>query len=156
MRMRLRMLKHCVGKGRHIMKQLHVCLIVSVAIRRYSGYRACGVCALQSSSYSYNATLDLDPQVTLVGRLTRVREWSQDPRRAPPVPIVPCLRSLTVVVGIKQGEILGRTEQHKHAHTVYTVYDIMQEVLICTMFPVRYIHVNFDHVWVEHYPVTLR
>ena len=26
--MRLRMLKHCVGKGRHVMKQLHVCLIV--------------------------------------------------------------------------------------------------------------------------------
>ena len=26
--MRLRMLKHCVGKGRHIMKQLHVCLRV--------------------------------------------------------------------------------------------------------------------------------
>ena len=23
MRMRLRMLKHCVGKGRHVMKQLH-------------------------------------------------------------------------------------------------------------------------------------
>ena len=28
MRMRLRMLKHCAGKGRHVMKQLHVCLIV--------------------------------------------------------------------------------------------------------------------------------
>ena len=28
MRMRLRMLKHCVGKGRHVMKPLHVCLIV--------------------------------------------------------------------------------------------------------------------------------
>ena len=28
MRMRLRMLKHFVGKGRHVMKQLHVCLIV--------------------------------------------------------------------------------------------------------------------------------
>ena len=26
--MRLHMLKHCVGKGRHIMKPLHVCLIV--------------------------------------------------------------------------------------------------------------------------------
>ena len=26
--MRLRMLKHFVGKGRHVMKQLHVCLIV--------------------------------------------------------------------------------------------------------------------------------
>ena len=28
MRMRLRMLKHCVGNGHHVMKQLHVCLIV--------------------------------------------------------------------------------------------------------------------------------
>ena len=28
MRIRLRMLKHYVGKGRHIMKQLHVCLRV--------------------------------------------------------------------------------------------------------------------------------
>ena len=28
MQMRLRMLKHCVGKGRQVMKQLHVCLIV--------------------------------------------------------------------------------------------------------------------------------
>ena len=26
--MRLRMLKYCVGKGRHVMKPLHVCLIV--------------------------------------------------------------------------------------------------------------------------------
>ena len=26
--MRLHMLKHCVGKGRHVMKPLHVCLIV--------------------------------------------------------------------------------------------------------------------------------
>ena len=50
--MRLRMLKHCVGKGRHVMKPLHVCLAPhSVAILRYSGYRARGVCALQSSSY---------------------------------------------------------------------------------------------------------
>ena len=45
--MRLRMLKHCVGKGRHIMKQLHVCLRVLqyyaiVAIERagYVLYRA--------------------------------------------------------------------------------------------------------------------
>ena len=51
MRMRLRMLKHGVGKGRHVMKQLHVCL--SAAILRYSGYRARGVCALQSSSFDY-------------------------------------------------------------------------------------------------------
>ena len=28
MQMRLRMLKHCVGKGGHVMKQLHVSLIV--------------------------------------------------------------------------------------------------------------------------------
>ena len=51
MRMRLRMLKHCVGKGRHVMKQLHVCL--SVAILRYSGYRARGICALQSCYDNY-------------------------------------------------------------------------------------------------------
>ena len=43
--MRLRMLKLSVGKGRQVMKQL--CLAPqSVAILRYSGYRARGVCAL--------------------------------------------------------------------------------------------------------------
>ena len=31
------------------MKPLHVCLIVTIL--RYSGYMACGVCALQSSSF---------------------------------------------------------------------------------------------------------
>ena len=51
MQMRLRMLKHCVGKGRHVMKQLHVCLRVLQYYIRYSGYRAHGVCALQSSSF---------------------------------------------------------------------------------------------------------
>ena len=36
MRMRLRMLKHAVGKGRHVMKQLHVCS--ECALLRNSGY----------------------------------------------------------------------------------------------------------------------
>ena len=85
-----------------------------------------------------NATLSPDPQVTLVDRLTRACEWSQDPGRAPPVTTAPCLRSLTVVVGIKQGEILGRTEQYKHAHSIYTVHDVIQEVISYIMFPVRY------------------
>ena len=38
---------------------------------------------LSATLYICNATLSPDPQVTLVGRLTRVREWSQDPGRAP-------------------------------------------------------------------------
>ena len=61
------------------------------------------------------------------------------PDGPPPVTIAPCLRSLTVVVGIKQGEILGRTEQYTHAHTIYIVHDVIQEVVSCIMFPVRYI-----------------
>ena len=51
MRMRLRMLKHCVGKGRHIMKQLHVCLrvlqyyaIVATERAGYVLYRALVAC----------------------------------------------------------------------------------------------------------------
>ena len=77
-----------------------------------------------------NITLDLNPQVTLVSTLTRIHEWSQDPRQAPNVMIAPCLRSLTetVVVGIKQGEILGRTKQYTHAHTIYTVRSTLQGV----------------------------
>ena len=55
-----------------------------------------------------------------------------------PVTTAPCLRSLTVGVGIKQGEILGRTEQYKHAHSIYTVHDVIQEVISYIMFPVRY------------------
>ena len=39
MRMRLHMLKHCVGKGSHVMKQATY-MPQSVAILRYSGYRA--------------------------------------------------------------------------------------------------------------------
>ena len=61
------------------------------------------------------------------------------PDGPPPVTTAPCLHSLTVVVGIKQGEILGRTEQYKHAHSIYTVHDVIQEVISYTMFPVRYI-----------------
>ena len=60
------------------------------------------------------------------------------PDGPPPVTTAPCLRSLTVGVGIKQGEILGRTEQNKHAHNIYTVHDEIQEVISYTMFPVRY------------------
>ena len=45
MLIRLRMLKLSVGKGRQVIKQL-CCRVL-----RYSGYRARGVCALQSSSY---------------------------------------------------------------------------------------------------------
>ena len=40
MRMRLRMLKHCVGKGRHVMKPLHVCLIVLQYYARVATWRA--------------------------------------------------------------------------------------------------------------------
>ena len=47
MLMQLRMLKLRVGKGRQ------VTLPQSVAVLRYSGYRARGVCALQSSSCCY-------------------------------------------------------------------------------------------------------
>ena len=61
------------------------------------------------------------------------------PDGPPPVTTAPCLRSLTVVEGIKQGEILGRSEQYKHAHSIYTVHDEIQEVISYTMFPVRYI-----------------
>ena len=48
MQMRLRMLKHDVGKSRHVMKQLHVCLRMLLYYST-TGYRARGVCALQSS-----------------------------------------------------------------------------------------------------------
>ena len=40
MRMRLRMLKHCVVKGRHVMKPLHVCLIVLQYYARVATGRA--------------------------------------------------------------------------------------------------------------------
>ena len=49
MQIRLCMLKHSVGKGRHVMKQCCNTML-------YSGYRACGVCALQSSSYKIAIT----------------------------------------------------------------------------------------------------
>ena len=60
------------------------------------------------------------------------------PDRPPPVTTAPCLRSLTVVVDIKQGEILGRTEQYTHVHAINTVHDVIQEVISYTMFPVHY------------------
>ena len=59
---------------------MHVCSqslwgTVCVKIHYWQAFkRILGIC---------NATLSPDPQVTLVGRLTRVREWSQDPGRAP-------------------------------------------------------------------------
>jgi hypothetical protein len=49
-----------------------------------------------------NATLGLDLQIPLVGRLTRVRERSQDPGRAPNCNTRPLPALSTVVVGIKQ------------------------------------------------------
>ena len=48
MLMRLRMLKLSVGKGRQTIKQLYRRVLQYYI--RYSGYRARGVCALQSSS----------------------------------------------------------------------------------------------------------
>ena len=60
------------------------------------------------------------------------------PDGPPPVKTAPCLHSLIVVVDIKQGEILGRTEQYTHAHTINTVHDVIQEVISYTMFPVCY------------------
>ena len=74
------------------------------------------------------------------------------PDGPPPVTTAPCLCSLTVVVGIKQGEILERTEQHEHAHTIYTVHDVIQEVINYTMFPVRYPYVYL--VYSRQVPTT--
>ena len=65
-----------------------------------------------------------------------VGPWT-DPQA--PVTTAPCLRSLTVVVDIKQEEILGRTEQYTHAHDINTVHDVIQEVISYNiMFPVHY------------------
>ena len=74
------------------------------------------------------------------------------PDGPPPVTTAPCLRSLTVGVGIKQGEILGRTEQYKHAHSIYTVHDVIQEVISYIMFHVRYnstinTHMHAGTIW---------
>ena len=66
-------------------------------------------------NHIYNATLDLDPQVALVGRLTRRTSQLHGP---PMVTTALCLHSLTIVTGIKRGEILGRTQQYKHAHNL--------------------------------------
>ena len=62
MLMRLRMLKLSIGKGRQVIKQL--CCIV--AVLRYSGYRARGVCALQSSSFVWYLLMPPPQQNTVV------------------------------------------------------------------------------------------
>ena len=62
MRMRLRMLKHCVGKGRHVMKQLHVCLIsVAIVATERAGYVLYRALVLDCASIytMYSTTLSL-------------------------------------------------------------------------------------------------